>query len=290
MALFNRLKSMLAGNRTDVRARFELLRQAVSGTMSKFYKARDRQSGAIVGLKILDPQKTAFFESRFKGLHKPSEGEIAQALSHPYIVRTLEHGTTTENEPYLVMEFLEGPGLNSLIIAQNTEFAPQRLALLRQAAEALKAVHDAGYIHRDVCPRNFVVTADLGSLKLIDFGLTVPARAEFMQEGNRTGTPNYMAPELVKRQRTDQRLDLFSFGVTAYEMLTFQLPWERGSTGQAAMGHASQPARDILELRPELNPKLAKAIMSCLERNPAQRCSQMAHVLSVLRGLEQESA
>ena len=82
-------------------------------------------------------------------------------------------------------------------------------SLLRQAAEALAAVHRAGYIHRDICPRNFVVDKDCESLKLIDFGLTVPATPPFMQPGNRTGTPNYMAPEVVRRRPTDQRLDIF---------------------------------------------------------------------------------
>jgi hypothetical protein len=78
-----------AGGKVDVRGRYEFLREAISGTMSKFYMARDRESGQIVGLKILDPAKTLAFESRFKGLKKPSEGEIVKNITHPNVVRLL---------------------------------------------------------------------------------------------------------------------------------------------------------------------------------------------------------
>lgn len=285
MGFLGSFKSMLTGGRCDVRARFELLREAISGTMSEFYMARDRDKDRIVGLKVLDRKKTEEFEARFKGLNKPTEGEIAVQLNHPHIVKTFEHGKTTKGEQYLVMEFLEGPGLNSLLIARHKLLDGHRLALIRQAAEALAHLHKEGFIHRDVCPRNFVVNPSGESLKLIDFGLTVPAVPEFMQPGNRTGTPNYMAPELVRRQKTDQRLDVFSFGVTAYEICTYHLPWERGRDGRAAMGHATHEPNDILRYRPTLDPKLAKAIMSCIEREPAKRCPSMEHFLSAIRGI-----
>jgi len=210
------LGKLFKSSKVNVRSRFELLREAISGTMSTFHMARDRETKEVVGLKILDREKTAALEARFVGITKPKEGEIAVTLAHPQIVRTIEHGITTENEQYLVMEFLDGPGLNSLIVGRSEQLQGRRLSLLRQAAEAIAAVHRAGYIHRDICPRNFVVSKETDSLKLIDFGLTVPATAPFMQPGNRTGTANYMAPEVVRRRPTSQRLDIFAFGVTAY--------------------------------------------------------------------------
>src|ERR1700682_4031037 len=114
MGVLGAFKSLLR-SKVNIRGRFELLREAISGTMSSFYMARDRQSGQIVGLKILDRQKTAALEARFQNLHKPVEGEIAMQMQHPHIVRTFEHGITTDNEQFVVMEFLDGPGLNSLI-------------------------------------------------------------------------------------------------------------------------------------------------------------------------------
>jgi serine/threonine-protein kinase len=290
MGFLNQFKTIISGGRVDVRGQYEFMRAAISGTMSQFYKARDRETGEIVGLKILDRKKTAEFEARFKGLKKPSEGEILSKVSHPRVVKVLKYGTTLQGEPFLVMEFLEGPGLNSLIIGKSELLDGRRVQLIRQAAEALDAVHEAGYIHRDVCPRNFVVNPDGSDLKLIDFGLTVPATEQFMQPGNRTGTPNYMAPELVKRLPTDRRLDIFAFGVSAYEICTFQLPWERGTTGLVAMKHAEHEPVDIRRYRPKIHPKLAAAIHKAIERNPDKRFATMKDFIKAIAGVESDDA
>ena len=224
--------------------------------------------------------------ARFKGLKKPSEGEIGQAIHHPHVVETLEYGLTTTGQYYVVLEFLDGPGLNSVIVARDRRLEGRRVDLLRQAAEALRAVHQAGFIHHDICPRNFVCSKDLTSLKLIDFGLTVPATPEFLKPGNRTGTPNYMPPEVIHRRKNDQRLDIFSFGATAFELCTFELPWARGATGQAALAH--DPAIDIRTLRPRIQPRLAEAINRSLIANPDQRLASMDQFLKLLGDLKSE--
>jgi len=285
MAFLDRLKSLLSGGKTDVSKRFALLREAISGTMSNFYMARDLRTGQIVGLKILDPKKTAAIEARYQGLNKPSEGEISVSFDHPRIVKTFEYGTTTKGEPYLVMEFLGGPGMNSLIVGRDELLDGRRMRFIVQAAEALAAVHQAGFIHRDVCPRNYILTEDRENLKLTDFGLTVPATPPFMQPGKRTGTPNYMAPEVVRRRPTDQRLDVFAFGVTVYEMCTFELPWPSGATGLAAMSHDTPPT-DIRQHRPNIHPRLAKAIHACLEPNVERRCPSIERFLQSIRGVK----
>jgi len=287
MAFMDRLISFFSSGKLDVRERFELMREAISGTMSKFYMARDRRTREVVGLKILDPAKTAAFEARFKGLVKPTEGQIAVLFDHPYIVKTLEHGITTKGAQYLVMEFLEGAGMNSVLVSRDSILEAHRVKYIRQVAEALAVVHGAGFIHRDVCPRNLLLTGDNETLKLTDFGLSVLATEPFMLPGNRTGTPNYMAPELVRRFTTDQRLDIFAFGVTAYEMCTYELPWHRGSTGMAAMTH-NQPPTDIREYCPEINKSLAKAIHWCIEPDLKKRCPSMDHCLRLLHRAEHE--
>ncbi len=160
MGITQFFKSILEGGKVDIASRYEILREAVSGTMSNFHMARDRETEQIVGLKILDKAKTDALEARFKGLEKPTEGEIASAIQHPRIVNTYSHGITTNDEQFIVMEFLDGPGLNSLIIGRSKSLDGNRLTLARQAAEALEAVHNAGFIHRDICPRNFVCSKD----------------------------------------------------------------------------------------------------------------------------------
>jgi serine/threonine-protein kinase len=280
-------KLFKVSTKTNLRARFELMREAISGTMSNFYMARDRATKQVVGLKVLDRQKTAALEARFVGVKKPKEGEIAMSLVHPYIVRTLEHGVSTDGEQFIVMEFLDGPGLNSLIISRSQQLNGRRIKLLRQAAEAVAAVHRAGYIHRDICPRNFVVDRDCESLKLIDFGLTVPAVPPFTLPGNRTGTANYMAPEVVRRRPTSQSLDIFSFGVTAYELCAFELPWPRG-TGVAAMTHGAIEPTDIRKYCPKIDPRLERAISACLEAEPEDRPATMEDFLRMIKDVSHE--
>jgi serine/threonine-protein kinase len=287
MALFDKFLGLLS-NKVDVAVRYEIMREAISGTMSSFYKACDRQTGKIVGLKILDPAKVNIVETRFKAVGKPSEADIGAALNHPNIVKTLDRGTTTKNEQYIVLEFLEGPGLNSLLLSRSALLEGKRLFIIRSMAEAIAAVHKAGFIHRDVCPRNFMVSPNADRVTLIDFGLTLPAKPEFMQPGNRTGTPNYMAPEIVRRRKTDQRVDVFAFGVTAYEVLTFDLPWSRGQDGRAALEHDQIAPIDIREKRPQINEQLAKAIMWCLAANPDDRCPSMERFLTAIAAVKSE--
>lgn len=291
MGISSFFKSIIEGGKVDVSRRYEKLRDAVSGTMSDFHMARDRQTDQIVGLKILDKKKHDQLEQRFRGLNKPAEGEIAMAFDHPRIVTTHAFGVTTKGEQFIVMEFLEGPGLNSLIIGRSELLQGNRLALMRHAAESILVVHEAGYIHRDICPRNFVCSPDASALKLIDFGLTVPAQPEFMQPGIRTGTPNYMAPEVVRRKQTDKRLDIFSYGVSMYEMFSFELPWQRGSgDGLAAMSHGQSAPTPLSKHCPNIHPTIEQTIAKCLEPEPSKRAQSMKEVLTTISSLQSEEA
>lgn len=274
MGLLGKFKSMMdsGGRRLDVDSRYEMLRNSISGTMSQFRMARDRKTDKIVGLKVLDDEKTAYFESRFTGLGKPSEGEIAIQFDHPHIVSTLAYGMTTDGHPYILMEFIDGPGLNSLIMSNDPILDGNRLNLIKQMVEALGVVHKAGFIHRDICPRNFICSKDARSLKLIDFGLTVPATKDFMQPGNRTGTPQYMAPEIARRRSTDHRVDIFSLGVTFYQLCCFELPWlSADMTGMVALLHDSKEPIPLTEAQPRINPMLAKIIHKCIAPLPQNR-------------------
>ena len=222
-----------------------------------------------------------------RGVRKPREGEIAVQFDHPYIVKTLEEGYTTDNEQYLVMEYLEGTGLNNILMIKQDMLAGGRIHYIRQCAEALAEVHAKGFIHRDYCPRNLIFTGDGDILKLTDFGLSVPNCPPFTDPGNRTGTPNYMAPELVRRRQTNERLDIFAFGVTMYEMCTRELPWPRGTNGLAAMTH-DQPPTPIQEYRPGINRRLAQAIHFCIESDPKKRCPSMKKFLDMISHVEYE--
>ncbi len=288
MNLLDKLKGIFGTNnqRLDVSSRFKFERHAFTGTMSKFRVAKEIKTSKLFGIKFLDTEKTNLFRARFKGLNKPEEGEIAMKLDHPRIVKTYEFGWTIAGDEYILMEYINGPGLNSLIHERSSRLSGHELDFIRQMAEAIQALHDAGYIHRDICPRNFIVHREENWLKLIDFGLTVPNAPEFRQPGNRTGTPQYMAPEIVRRRETDQTVDIFAFGISAYRLLTFEHPWGSTETsGLAALAHDSRPFRPITEHRPDIDPVLAKAIHKCLESNPENRMQSAQQFLHAIRDM-----
>lgn len=296
MSLFKKMFSGKSGSDSkkntgplDVSARFQLDRHAFTGTMSKFHVAKEIGTGDFYGIKFLDAEKTAYFNARFKGLKKPPEGEIAMQIKHPKIVVTHEYGKTTTGGDYILMEYVQGPGLDQAIRARDPRLLPNRLNLIREMAETIQAVHDHGFIHRDVCPRNFICYESLDRLKMIDFGLTVPNEPPYRMPGNRTGTPQYMAPEIVRRRATDQRLDIFAFGVTAYRLLTFEHPWgSTDTTGTAALVHDTNEVTPITDHRPHLHPTLAKAIHKCLEVNVESRMPSCERFLSAIRNVKHE--
>ena len=259
--------------RVDLWRRYERLRESHSGTMSHFYKVKDIRSGLVVGLKINDRQKSQLVENRYKGLERPSEGQIGATIQGPNIVKTIEWGISSDGESFIVQEFIEGTLLHALLATKKQLPPAQRLDLVRQAATAIAVVHKAGFVHRDICPRNFLLQSD-GRLMLFDFGLSVPDKPIFLQPGNRTGTPNYMAPEIVRRKQADKTLDIFAFGVTAFEICALALPWPHGTTGSAAMLHDSTPV-DIRTHWPDIPPPLAGAITACLAAEPGKRPPSM---------------
>ncbi|MEO2017836.1 MAG: protein kinase [Fuerstiella sp.] len=269
----------------DLSRRYNLIARVGQGSMSRVWRAEDAMNSRFVAIKILDKEKTARYEGRFTGLNKPTEADIALSLKHPNIVRTLECGWTLEDEMYLVMEYVEGSGLGLLVDLQSDQMRRYRLRYMIQIGEALSYFHDNKWIHRDVCPRNILITED-NQVKVIDFGLTVPDTPDFRKPGNRTGTANYMAPELIKRQPTDLRIDVFSYGVTCFEMYTKRHPWDAALTLDAVLQHINLPPLRITDLVPTMDPEIADIIMKGLETNPADRWQTVDEMVAGLRGVE----
>jgi len=281
--LFNRKGT--SHQKTDITKRFNLIGRVGQGSMSKVWRATDLQSGRSVALKILEKEKTAKYESRFQSLNKPSEGEVAVSLQHPNIVKTYEFGWTLEDEMFLVMEFVEGVGLSLLVDLQNEEMKRYRLRYMIQIGEALNYCHQQNWIHRDICPRN-VMIADGKLAKMIDFGLVVPNTPNFRKPGNRTGTASYMAPELIKRLTTDQRLDVFSYAVTCFEMYTRRFPWDAALTIDAVMQHINRLPIQLTDLIPNIDTQIAAAIMKGLEADPDRRWKNVSDMVAEIREAE----
>ncbi|MEX1098684.1 MAG: serine/threonine-protein kinase [Planctomycetales bacterium] len=272
----------------DVTRRFDLIVRVGQGSMSRVWRARDTQTGKMVALKILDKDKTKKLESRFTNLDKPSEGEIAVQLQHPRLVRTYEYGYTKEGEQWLMMEFIEGASLSFLVEMQNEAMHANRLKFMIELGEGVDYLHQHRWIHRDICPRNVLLDEDL-DLKIIDFGLMVPDAPEFRKPGNRTGTATYMAPELIRRQPTDHRIDVFSYAVTCYEMWTKRRPWKGADSLDAMHQAINTPPRDVRELVPEIDERVAETIMKGLEREPRDRWPSAAKMVDEFRAAAERS-
>jgi len=270
--------------KVDIRRRFELHGRVGQGSMSKVWRATDTIGAKSVAVKVLDKPRLARLDKRFQslGLKRPHEGEISLSLRHPNIVKAYECGITTDDEEFLVLEFVEGVGLSYLVDTQSPRMKQNCLRYCIQLGNALEAVHKANFIHRDLCPRNVIVSND-DVVKLIDFGLVVPNTEPYRKPGNRTGTANYMAPELIKRQATDERIDIFSYAVTCFEMFTRHLPWDSGDTLESVLQHINVPPRDIKKYAPQLDGQVCDAIMKGLAQNPRDRWSTVREMADEFR-------
>jgi serine/threonine protein kinase len=126
-----------------------------------------------------------------------------------------------------------------------------------------------------------------GEVKLIDFGLTIPYTPDYCRPGNRTGTADYLAPEIIKRQSTDHRVDVFALGVTAFELFTGQLPWERSlSSEETLRRHLNTPARDPKDLNPDLDDDLCAILRKAISKEPSDRYPSAATFKQALERLE----
>ena len=172
----------------------------------------------------------------------------------------------TAGEHFLVMEFIDGVSLQFIRESRSARTA-EKVELLAQAAEGLAAVHAAGFIHHDINPRNFLVDRDQ-QVKLIDFGLTVPNTPAFCRPGNRTGTVQYMAPELLRREPIDERIDIFAFGVLAFEFLTDRLPYDATNTTTMMLQRINTEPLDPAVVKPKLSDEL------CDDPPPVDRPAQ----------------
>jgi hypothetical protein len=246
--------------------------------MGEVYRARDRQTGQLVALKLLRdtaPQRIARFER---------EAEILARLSHPGIVRYLTHGLAGEGHPYLVMEWLEGKELVQVIKHRALTVA-ETIDLGAALAAALGAAHAQGIVHRDIKPSNiFLVQGELGLPRILDFGIAhLAGDARLTQTGFVVGTLGYMAPEQARSgERVDARADVFSLGCVLFECLTGAPPF----AGQHLMAVLAkilfEEAPSVRERRADTPGWLADLVEVMLAKHAGARPADGAAVAEAL--------
>ncbi|HQR32168.1 MAG TPA: serine/threonine-protein kinase [Blastocatellia bacterium] len=246
-------------------------------------------------LGAFSPSAQSHLKARFR-----REAYIQSQLDHPNIVRVYEFFTAEDNY-YLVMEYVPGMSLRDLLARQGVPTPAQAVYLCKQALAALDFAHNftyvdesdirhTGIIHRDIKPANMLLD-NKGKLKITDFGIVKvlgePSTGGGMtQTGFHPGTVEYMSPEQLLGLDIDVRSDLYSLGVTFYEMLSGRLPFQRSATGsdwEIRKGHIEVPPQHISEIRPDLPPTLAAIIMRSLQKSPNDRYQTAAEFMEALQ-------
>ncbi len=242
--------------------------------MGMVYRARDRNLGRVVALKMLSTELAAEEELHQRFVR---EAEAIGRLSHPNIV-TVYDMDEAEGQLYMAMELLEGEDLRALIEQQADVPVSERVRIMLQICDGVGYAHARGVVHRDLKPANIFVTAD-GRVKILDFGLArVASRATITKRGVILGTPDYMAPEQAMGKPIDQRSDIFSAGSVFYEFLTRDKPF-KGKTLHAVLYQIiSEQPDPVLTLNPELPARLAAVVHRMLDKNADVRYQSMEDV------------
>lgn len=253
-------------------ANYELENEIGRGGMGVVYCARDRRLKRSVAVKVLPPELGYRSDIRQRFLR---EAETAAQLNHPNIVPiyTVEE---KDNLVYFVMAFISGDNLGKVITDRGTMDPDDVRRILREVSDALQYAHHRNVIHRDIKPDNILIDADSGRAMVTDFGiaraLTESSDSRLTATGMAIGTPAYMSPEQsAGDSQIDGRSDLYSLGVVGYQMLCGELPFDAPNTPMMLVKHLSETPVAVNERTAGIPLDLSRAVMMCLEKNPADR-------------------
>ena len=275
---------MVAGSTTTpTLGRYEVQKELGKGAMGIVYLGKDPKINRTVAIKTmrfeegmeekaLKDQKERFFR----------EAQAAGNLSHPNIIKIYDAGEE-QDIAYLAMELLKGDDLKKWATKDNLLPVDKALDYIAKAADALDYAHKNGVVHRDITPANIMLLED-GTLRVCDFGIARITESSKTATGTVMGTPYYMSPEQISGKKVDGRADLFSLGVTLYELLTGERPWKGGEAiGTLFFQISSDPWPDPLLIRPDLPKEIVPVIDKALKKNPDERFQTGAEMAQALR-------
>ncbi|MEJ7595138.1 MAG: protein kinase [Planctomycetaceae bacterium] len=261
---------------------FQLLRPLGSGGMADVYLAEQTTLQRYVAVKVMKPALMAHsgqdMVARFK-----QEAMMAAGLNHPNIVQVYTIGQE-DGLHYIAQEFVQGKDLATILKGRGKPDIASSLHVMRQVASALKASGHAGIVHRDIKPENIMVTKK-GEVKVADFGLAQLGESNTEKKGVTMGTPLYMSPEQVSGRELDPRSDVYSFGITAYQLLCGETPF-RGNTPVAiAMQHLKNSPPPLKEKNPALPDVLCRLVHRMMAKRRSLRYQSADEVLEDLKKL-----
>jgi serine/threonine-protein kinase len=261
---------------------YKIIEQIGQGGMGRVFRAVDLISKQTVALKILSNELVGDPENRKR---LSTEGHILSSFNHPNIVKVFEIGETEESG-FIAMEYLSGGTLKKYLDTHHPLSFEKIKFFITQVGEGLAEIHAHQIIHRDIKTSN-VMLDEQGQVRIMDFGLSKsPLASTMTQLGTVMGTLGYVSPEQITGARTDERTDIFSFGVVMYELVTGLLPFK--GDNEIALIHSifnddPIPPREYV---PDCPIKFQTIILRCLKKDPQQRYQHMDEVISDLKNLQ----
>ena len=245
--------------------RYEIIDSVGSGGMADVYKAKDQRLERFVAIKILKDEYSSdkIFVNKFRG-----EAQSAAGLSHPNIVNVYDVGDD-KGLHYIVMELVEGITLKRFIEKKGKLEVKEAVGIAIQIAQGMEAAHDNHIIHRDIKPQNIIISRD-GKVKVTDFGIAKASNSNTITS-NAMGSVHYLSPEQARGGYSDEKSDIYSLGVTIYEMLSGKVPFAGDNNVSVAMLHIQGEAMTLRELDSNIPLSIDKIVQKCMQKKPERR-------------------
>ena len=257
--------------------RYEILEKIGTGGMSDVYKAKCHKLNRYVAIKVLKQEfsENANFVSKFR-----IEAQAAAGLMHPNIVNVYDVGE--ENGIYyIVMELVEGITLKKYIEKKARLSYKEAVSIAIQVSMGIEAAHNNHIIHRDIKPQNIIISKD-GKVKVTDFGIAKAATSNTITS-NVMGSVHYTSPEQARGGYSDEKSDIYSLGITMFEMLTGRVPFNGETTVAIAIKHIQEEMPSPKEFVPEIPSSVASIVLKCCQKSPDRRYQNMAELIADLK-------
>lgn len=257
--------------------RYAVLSKIGAGGMADVYKGRDQMLNRYVAIKVLKKQykEDENFVRKFR-----SEAQAAAGLMHPNIVNVYDVGED-RGLNYMVMELVEGITLKEYIERKGRLSHKETISIAIQMCSGIGAAHASGIIHRDIKPQNIIISKD-GKVKVTDFGIAKAVTSNTVST-NAMGSVHYTSPEQARGGFSDQRSDIYSIGITLFEMVTGQVPFDGETTVEVAMKHLQQEITPPSELVPDIPYSLEQIILKCTQKSSERRYASTEALIQDLK-------
>ena len=257
--------------------RYEILEKIGTGGMSDVYKAKCHKLNRFVAVKVLKQEfsENANFVSKFR-----VEAQAAAGLMHPNIVNVYDVGEENDIH-YIIMELVEGITLKKYIEKKARLSYKEAVSIAIQVSMGIEAAHNNHIIHRDIKPQNIIISRE-GKVKVTDFGIAKAATSNTITS-NVMGSVHYTSPEQARGGYSDEKSDIYSLGITMFEMLTGRVPFNGETTVAIAIKHIQEELPSPNEFVPEIPPSVEMIVLKCCQKSPDRRYQSMAELIEDLK-------